>query len=81
MTQITTQYEEGSGKPIRITALTNKSFFRLAETATVWRVQKFQDNGTVQVLNLDDLEVETLDDVQLVIPVEVNSIDVKVELV
>lgn len=81
MTQINTQYDEGSNKPVRVDSLAEKDFFRLSETQTVWRVQGKIDYQNVRVLNLDDLEVETFEATHMVIPVEVNAIEVKVELV
>lgn len=81
MTQITTHYDEGGSKPKRIGDLGNKTFFRLEDTQTIWRMQGSIDYQTFRVLNLDDLEVETMPHSQMVIPVEVNSIDIKVELV
>jgi len=81
MTQITTQYAEGSNRPVRADALEDNAFFRLPESQTVWRVLGSIDYQNVRVLNLDDLQMESFGASHMVTPVEVNAIEVRVEFV
>lgn len=82
MTQINTQYIEGADRPVLLRQLSYGTHFRLDDNSqTVFRLVGYLDNFEVRVLNLDDLQLEALSIDTSVRPVEVNSIEVKVELV
>lgn len=58
-------------------------FFRIPGEATVYKVMIMPspiDKETALILNLDDLQLESLELVQQIEPVEINRIDMKVEI-
>lgn len=82
MTQINTKYEEGSNKPVLLRQLSYGTYFRLNDNGqTVFRLIGYLDSQEVRVLNLDDLQLEAMNIDTSVRAIEVNSIEVKVELV
>lgn len=81
MTSINTQYIEDANQAVFLHQLSYGSYFRLDNNdQTVFRIIGRIDNQKVRVLNLDDLLLEAMSIDTSVRPVEVNSIEVKVEL-
>lgn len=81
MTQVNTQYVEGADQPVLLRRLSYGSYFRLDDNGqTVFRLIGYLDNHDVRVLNLDDLQLEALGIDTPVRSIEVNSIEIKVEL-
>ena len=82
MTQINTLYIEGADRPVLLRQLSYGTYFRLDDNGqTVFRLVGYHDDYQVRVLNLDDLQLEAMSIDTSVRSVEVNSIEVKVELV
>lgn len=81
MSNVNTRYVE-SGNPWQaLERLSYGEYFRLDDGgSTVWRLISSVDHHTMRVLNLDDLGVESLRRDITVQPVEINSIEIKVEI-
>lgn len=84
---VNTTYNDPSHTRVLASALTRGDFFRIGESATVFKtlIADFRraDKGPEMVLclNLDDLETETVYKGNHVELVEINEITIQVELV